>query len=210
MAIREALLALLEQGPASAYQLRQGFERATSDTWPLNMGQVSTTLQRLHRDGLIEQSNERPASSTGMTRKDVPAETGAATPARPAPAAQSTLTAQSAQSTPTLWRLTDAGHAEVTRWWSQPVLPEQRGRDELVMKLAFAAVTPGVDMARLVQRQRISMQRLLHDVTRARRATSREDLAARLVLDHRIFTTEAELRWLDALDEAQAARQASR
>ncbi|MCM3406093.1 helix-turn-helix transcriptional regulator, partial [Cytobacillus oceanisediminis] len=56
MAIREALMALLEQGPASAYQLKRRFERTTSSIWPLNMGQVSTTtLQRLHRDGLIEQ-----------------------------------------------------------------------------------------------------------------------------------------------------------
>lgn len=54
MAIREALLALLEQSPSTAYQLKQGFERATSRIWPLNMGQISTTLQRLHRDGLIE------------------------------------------------------------------------------------------------------------------------------------------------------------
>ena len=54
MAIREALLALLEQSPSTAYQLKQGFERATSRIWPLNMGQISTTLQRLHRDGLTE------------------------------------------------------------------------------------------------------------------------------------------------------------
>ena len=51
MAIREALLALLEQSPSTAYQLKQGFERATSRIWPLNMGQISTTLQRLHRMG---------------------------------------------------------------------------------------------------------------------------------------------------------------
>lgn len=44
MAIREALMALLEQGPASAYQLKRRFERTTSSIWPLNMGQVSTTL----------------------------------------------------------------------------------------------------------------------------------------------------------------------
>ena len=33
MAIREALLALLEQSPSTAYQLKQGFERATSRIW---------------------------------------------------------------------------------------------------------------------------------------------------------------------------------
>ena len=50
MAIREALLALLERGPASAYQLKKDFDRTIGLTWPLNMGQVSTTLQRLNRD----------------------------------------------------------------------------------------------------------------------------------------------------------------
>lgn len=69
--------------------------------------------------------------------------------------------------------------------------------------LPFAVVTPDVDVSTLVQRQRVSMQQLLHDVTRARRQTDGDDLAARLVLDHRIFITEAELRWLETLDEAQ-------
>jgi DNA-binding PadR family transcriptional regulator len=35
-------------------QLREDFEAATGDVWPLNVGQVYTTLQRLERDGLVE------------------------------------------------------------------------------------------------------------------------------------------------------------
>jgi DNA-binding PadR family transcriptional regulator len=35
-------------------QLRQEFEAKTGEVWPLNVGQVYTTLQRLERDGLIE------------------------------------------------------------------------------------------------------------------------------------------------------------
>jgi len=34
--------------------LREEFERRTGGTWPLNMGQVATTLDRLVRDGLVE------------------------------------------------------------------------------------------------------------------------------------------------------------
>jgi putative ABC transport system ATP-binding protein len=48
------LLALLEQGPMYGYQLRAEFESRTGATWPLNVGQVYTTLQRLERDGLVE------------------------------------------------------------------------------------------------------------------------------------------------------------
>jgi DNA-binding PadR family transcriptional regulator len=54
MTVRNALLALLEQGPMYGYQLRAEFERRTGATWPLNVGQVYTTLARLERDGLVE------------------------------------------------------------------------------------------------------------------------------------------------------------
>ena len=54
MSVRNALLALLEQGPRYGYQLRSEFEHRTGGTWPLNVGQVYTTLSRLERDGLVE------------------------------------------------------------------------------------------------------------------------------------------------------------
>jgi len=54
MTVRNALLALLEQGPMYGYQLRAEFERRTGATWPLNVGQVYTTLSRLERDGFVE------------------------------------------------------------------------------------------------------------------------------------------------------------
>jgi DNA-binding PadR family transcriptional regulator len=53
MTVRNALLALLEQGPMYGYQLRAEFERRTGATWPLNVGQVYTTLSRLERDGYV-------------------------------------------------------------------------------------------------------------------------------------------------------------
>jgi len=54
MSIRQAMLALLEQGPMYGYQLRAEFEQRTGATWPLNVGQVYSTLSRLERDGLVE------------------------------------------------------------------------------------------------------------------------------------------------------------
>lgn len=53
MSIRHALLALLSEGPKYGLQLRQEFEARTGEVWPLNVGQVYTTLQRLERDGLV-------------------------------------------------------------------------------------------------------------------------------------------------------------
>jgi len=54
MSIRHGLLALLSQRPTHGYQLRADFEQRTGATWPLNIGQVYTTLSRLERDGLVE------------------------------------------------------------------------------------------------------------------------------------------------------------
>ena len=58
MSIRHALLALLSEGPKHGFQLRQEFEARTGEVWPLNVGQVYTTLQRLERDGLVVATGE--------------------------------------------------------------------------------------------------------------------------------------------------------
>jgi len=54
VSVPHALLALLSEGPKYGLQLRQEFEARTGEVWPLNVGQVYTTLQRLERDGLVE------------------------------------------------------------------------------------------------------------------------------------------------------------
>ena len=53
VSVRHALLALLAEGPAFGLKLQQEFELRTGEVWPLNVGQVYTTLQRLERDGLV-------------------------------------------------------------------------------------------------------------------------------------------------------------
>lgn len=53
MSVRHSLLALLSAGPMHGYGLKTEFEAATGDIWPLNVGQVYTTLGRLERDGLV-------------------------------------------------------------------------------------------------------------------------------------------------------------
>jgi DNA-binding PadR family transcriptional regulator len=53
-----ALLALLSEGPKYGLQLREEFEARTGEVWPLNAGQVYTTLQRLERDGLVESESD--------------------------------------------------------------------------------------------------------------------------------------------------------
>jgi DNA-binding PadR family transcriptional regulator len=53
MSVRQSLLAILDQGPCYGYQLRAEFDRRTGGTWPLNVGQIYNTLDRLERDGLV-------------------------------------------------------------------------------------------------------------------------------------------------------------
>lgn len=54
MSVKMALLSLVADGPRYGYQLRNEFEEHTGGAWPLNVGQVYTTLARLTRDGLVD------------------------------------------------------------------------------------------------------------------------------------------------------------
>ena len=180
--------------------LRAEFEERTGGTWPLNVGQVYTTLNRLERDGLVE--------------KDDTDDEGRIS-----------------------YRITPAGRAEVRSWWSSPVDREVTPRGELVIKLALAVSVPGVDVMQVIQTQRVASIGHLQDLNKLQRDTTRrrgrertaggkgqgeagqgedgpdEALAWSLVLDNLIFTTEAELRWLDHIEgrlQRETRRRSSR
>lgn len=53
MGVKEGLLALLREHAKHGYQLKGEFEAATGQVWPLNIGQVYSSLQRLERDDLV-------------------------------------------------------------------------------------------------------------------------------------------------------------
>jgi DNA-binding PadR family transcriptional regulator len=74
MSVRHAMLALLSEGPTYGLRLRQEFEARTGEVWPLNVGQVYTTLQRLERDGLIESDD---AEEAGPQKRFAITEAGA-------------------------------------------------------------------------------------------------------------------------------------
>jgi DNA-binding PadR family transcriptional regulator len=69
MAVREGLLSLLVEGPRHGYQLKSEFEAATGGVWPLNVGQVYTTLDRLERDGLIDHDGDEARKTYRLTRE---------------------------------------------------------------------------------------------------------------------------------------------
>jgi len=57
MTVRQSLLAILAQGPCYGYQLRAEFDRRTGAAWPLNVGQIYNTLERLERDGMVSKGD---------------------------------------------------------------------------------------------------------------------------------------------------------
>ena len=169
MSVKHSLLALLQHGPAYGYQLRASFEDSTGSTWPLNIGQVYTTLTRLERDHLVR---ALPENLQGQ---------------RP-------------------YAITDAGRAALAVWFATPVTGNERPRDELAIKLALALTTPGVDVASVVQAQRMATIRSLQEYTRLKTQSENDDTAWMLILESMIFRAEAEIRWLDHCEASLTSR----
>lgn len=167
VSIKHSLLVLLAEGDRYGYELRQEFEGRTGGVWPLNVGQVYTTLERLERDGLVT----REESDSGRQVR---------------------------------YRLADAGRAEVQQWWSSPVPVQKVGRDDVALKIALAASTPGVDVLAVIHAQRRAVMASLQDLNRAKRTGG--DEAWELVADALIFRAEAEVRWLDHTETRLAQR----
>ena len=169
MSVRLGLLALLAEGLRYGAELKAAFERRTGGTWPVNVGQVYTTLDRLGRDGLVTADE---ADAEGRIR----------------------------------YALTASGRNEVAVWWRTPVDRQVTPREELVIKLAIAITSPGVDSAAVAQAQRSATMERLRQLTRLKRSIDpAADLAWLMVVEHQLFAAEAEIRWLDQV-EASVAR----
>lgn len=175
MSIRYSILALLQEQPRYGYQLRAAFEERTGAVWPLNIGQVYTTLNRLERDALVRKEGD---DGRGHV----------------------------------LFSITDAGTAEIRRWFATAVDRGAPPRNELAIKLALAVSTAYTDVPALIQAQREISLRELQEYTQDRRDLAANqrvtDTARLLVLDSLIFHAEAEARWLDLCD-ARLVQQAN-
>lgn len=53
MSVKHSILALLYEKPRHGYEIKTGFDELVQSMWPLNAGQVYTTLDRLERDDLV-------------------------------------------------------------------------------------------------------------------------------------------------------------
>jgi DNA-binding PadR family transcriptional regulator len=171
MSVRHALLALLAEGPKYGLQLREEFEARTGEVWPLNVGQVYTTLQRLERDGLVESDDDD-------AEPDAPQKTGP----------------QKA------FRITADGTAELAGWLRTPPDMAAPPRDELVMKVLVAMRVPGTNVHEVIQVHRRYLVELMQQWTRIKEAEADSDLNLALIVDAELFRLDAVIRWLDAAD----------
>ena len=170
MSVRQALLALLEQGPMYGYQLRAEFEQRTGATWPLNVGQVYTTLTRLERDGLVEvgPDDEPDGATHGAIYRVTPA----------------------GRDEVATWFTTPVAR-------TQP--PRDELAIKLALAVTVPGVDVGLVIQRQRTATMTALQDYTR-LKRGGRAASpvdADDMAWSLVLDSLVFAAEAEIRWLD-------------
>ena len=182
MSVRQGLLALLATEPMYGARLRAEFETRTGGTWPLNVGQVYTTLARLERDGLVESVGEDDEGriSYRLTR------------AGRAEVAQWWHSPVNRETTP---------RDELVIKLALAVTVEGVDVPRVVQTQRTATLRHLQDLTRL--KQRATEHHESDD------DGGNVDLAWLLVVENLIYAGEAEVRWLDPV-EARLVREANR
>ncbi len=184
MSIRQSLLALLDEQPRYGYQLRQEFERRTGGTWPLNVGQVYSTLARLERDGLVEPGGPSDADEDATDAQVFYAITDAG------------------REVVRAWFASPVERGA-------PARDELAIKLALAVTVPGIDVREVLQRQRTATLRALQAYTRLK-VAPPPEGTDREDLAWSLVLESLIFAAEAEIRWLDHCEArlARAARSA--
>jgi DNA-binding PadR family transcriptional regulator len=148
VSVRLGLLALLDGADMYGYQLKTAFEAHTGGVWPLNIGQVYTTLGRLERDGLVVASARNGGAKAG--------------PADERPEERQHV-----------YSITAAGRRVLADWYAASPVDGPPPRDDLITKVLLASVT-GLDQAlRVVTAQRTALFAVLQARRRALREAAR-------------------------------------
>lgn len=183
MSIRRGLLALLAQEPMYGAQLRTEFESRTGGTWPLNVGQVYTTLSRLERDGLVEGAGGADDEGRIAYR----------------------LTDQGRTEVTRWWAAPvdrgDTPRDELVIKLALAVTVPGVDIQQMVQTQRTATLRHLQDLTKL--------KRTTSDEAGRSTNGQRNELAWLLVLDNLVYAAEAEVRWLDHV-ETRLAREATR
>lgn len=169
MSVRQSLLAILDQGPCYGYQLRSEFDRRTGSTWPLNVGQIYNTLDRLERDGLVEKAES----------EDADTETSGQINYRITDAGSAEVAG---------WLGSPVERSAATR-------DELAIKLAIAVTLPGVDIARVIQVQRTATLQ--NLQELTKTKNASSDPETSEDLAWLLVVDSLIFAAEAEVRWLD-------------
>jgi len=102
------------------------------------------------------------------------------------------------------YQLTEAGRDDLDAWFHLSVSRHASARNELVVKVVMAASLDSVDALAVIDAERVSIMETLQASTRAKAAMV--DLPAALAADSVIFSSEAEIRWLDHCEARLSGR----
>ncbi len=100
-----------------------------------------------------------------------------------------------------VYSITDEGRAVAQAWMTTAVDLPVADRDEISLKILMAVRSGVADPRRVVERQRGATMGLLQDYVNLKAADDGGDLAWLLHLDRLIYSAEAELRWLDRVED---------
>ncbi|WP_370891779.1 PadR family transcriptional regulator [Janibacter sp. GXQ6167] len=178
MSVRLGLLALLSEEPMYGAQLRAEFESRTGGTWPLNIGQVYTTLGRLERDGFVTAGAADDEGRIAYTLTDA------------------------GRSAVTQWwsrpvDRSDTPRDELVIKLALAVTAPGVDVPAVVQTQRTASLKHLRDLTRLKQQAQ--------SAERDGRTLDQSELAWLLVVENLIFAAEGEVRWLDHV-EARLAR----
>jgi len=174
MSVKHGLLALLAEEPMGVYRLRKEFEARTGASWPVNIGQVYSTMQRLERDGLVVKASQQD--------EDVelyePTERGRAEAAA--------------------WWRTPVSRGDTGR--DELVIKLALAVSAVGVDVRDIVQAQRSETMRAMR----DFTRLKSQVPAPGEPVTSPELAWSLVLDHHTFTAEAEVRWLDHIEASVA------
>ena len=174
MSIKHALLALLAQEPTHGYELKRRFDQTIGDLWPLQQPQIYNNLKLLEKAGQIERGGR-------LLQKEQPRRKE--------------------------FRLTEAGLHELNSWLQSPTCSNRKLKDDFYLKLMTLVhvLEQPEKIDDLLWKQRDLHLQTLRELEQALSAAEETgDPLMAALLEGAILHTEADLRWLDRVEERLA------
>lgn len=171
MSIKHVLLALLNDEAAHGYELKKRFDETMGTIWPLQQAQIYNNLRLLEEAGQIE-------LEARIEQENLPDRKA--------------------------YRLTPAGQQELHAWTHSPVASSRQLKDDFYLKLTTLArvLKDQKQLSELLWQQRQVYLQNLRDLERTlAEAEKNHDAVTASLLDGAILHAEADLTWLERIEE---------